>query len=50
MLIERLIFCDSDETEITLPFYRSLLTLWNIFRALYTQHFHSCAWVRGDVN
>ena len=41
MLIKRLIFHVSDETEIRLPFYGSFSTFWNIFGGLYTQVFYS---------
>ena len=42
MLIKRLIFYDTDETEIRLPFYRSFSTFWNI-------QLYSWALVRGDL-
>ena len=44
MLIERLIFYDSHEIEIRLPFYRSFSTFCNVFGSLCTQVFHSFAW------
>ena len=49
MFIKGLIFYDSDETKIRLPFYRCFSTFWNIFGGLCTQVFYSWAWVRGDV-
>ena len=49
MLIKRSIFYDSDESEIRLPFHRSLSTFWNIFSGLCTQVFYSWVWVKGDV-
>ena len=50
MLIRRrIIFCDYDETETRLPFYRSFSTFWSIFSGLCTQGFHSLTWIRGDL-
>ena len=42
VLIKRWIFDGSDETEIVLPFYRSISAFWNIFSGFATQTFHSC--------
>ena len=45
-----MIFYDSDESEIRLPFYSSFSTFWNIFGSLCTHVFCSKAWLkRGDV-
>ena len=50
MLIKRLIFYDSDEIEIRLPFYRSFLTSWNMFSGLCTQDFfHRHTGEGGDL-
>ena len=42
-------FCDYDETEIRLLFYKSISTFWNIFGGICTHFFYLWAWVRGDV-
>ena len=49
MFIKGCIFYYSDETEIRFHFYRSFSTFWNISGGLYTQVFHSWAWVRSDI-
>ena len=38
---QKMSFDDTDETEIRIPFYRSLSAFWNIFGGLCTQVFCS---------
>ena len=44
MFIKILIFYDSVEVEIRLPFYRPFSAFWNIFDGFCTQVFYSSAW------